>query len=101
MAIGSSNSSSRDWWLAVLTAAGIEDFHWHDLRHTFASPLVMSGVDIFTVCRLMRHKNVQVTMRYAHLADKHLAAAVGKLAQGVTGSDTRKQAEPTRPTYLQ
>jgi integrase len=52
----------RDWWLAVLDEAEIEDFHWHDLRHTFASRLVMSGVDIFTVCRLMRHKNIQVTM---------------------------------------
>ena len=52
-------SQHRDWWLAVLQAAAIEDFHWHDLRHTFASRLVMNGVDIFTVCRLMRHKNVR------------------------------------------
>ncbi len=91
----------HDWWLAVLEAAKIEDFHWHDLRHTFASRLVMNGVDIFTVVRLMRHKSIQVTMRYAHLADKHLAAAVGKLVPSVTASDTVSIPAPTRQRYLQ
>jgi integrase len=92
----------RDWWLAVLSAAAVEDFHWHDLRHTFASRLVMNGVDIFTVCRLMRHKNVQVTMRYAHLADKHLAAAVSKLEpRSVTPGDTVDDTPSAGPTYLQ
>ena len=90
----------RDWWLAVLKAAGLDDFHWHDLRHTFASRLVMNGVDVFTVCRLMRHKNISVTMRYAHLADKHLAAAVGRL-EGVTASDTARAASPEQPRYVQ
>jgi len=78
----------RNWWLDVLFAAGINDFRWHDLRHTFASRLVMSGVDIFTVCRLLRHKGVQTTMRYAHLGDKHLASAVARLVGGVSTSDT-------------
>ncbi|HYL63239.1 MAG TPA: tyrosine-type recombinase/integrase [Candidatus Methylomirabilis sp.] len=82
-------------------AAKIEDFHWHDLRHTFASRLVMSGVDIFTVNRLMRHKSLQVTMRYAHLADTHLATAVGKLIPSVTPSDTASTPAPTRQRYLQ
>jgi integrase len=91
----------RDWWLDVLKDAAIDDFHWHDLRHTFASRLVMGGVDIFTVCRLMRHKNIQVTMRYSHLGDKHLAAAVAKLSESVTPSDTVHRATPTRPPYLQ
>jgi integrase len=91
----------RDWWLDVLEAAAIEDFHWHDLRHTFASRLVMNGVDIFTVCRLMGHKSIQVTMRYAHLADKHLATAIGKLVPSDTSGDTTRRASPTRNTYLQ
>jgi site-specific recombinase XerD len=90
----------RGWWLAVLKAAALGDFHWHDLRHTFASRLVMSGVDIFTVCRLMRHQNVQTTMRYTHLADKHLAAAVGRL-EGVTTGDTTRGASRNHTTYLQ
>lgn len=48
--------------------AGLRDFTWHDLRHTFAARLVMSDVDIRTVAELMGHKSIQMTMRYAHLA---------------------------------
>jgi hypothetical protein len=61
----------------------------------------MNGVDIFTVCRPMRYKTIQVTTRYAHLADKHLAAAVGKLVGSVTRSDTASAPSPARQRYLQ
>ena len=92
----------RAWWHAVLETAALTDFHWHDLRHTFASRLVMRGVDIFTVCRLMRHKDLKTTMRYAHLADKHLASAVDKL---VKASDTLGDTAPIESSpqvkYLQ
>jgi len=58
-----------------------------------------------TVCRLMRHKQIQVTMRYAHLADKHLANAVARLAGGVSASDTLSdtltQASAGKQEYLQ
>lgn len=54
-------------------------FHWHDLRHTFASRLVMAGVDILAVKELMRHKTLDVTLRYAHLAPDHLVEALDKL----------------------
>jgi site-specific recombinase XerD len=66
----------RQWWDAVRKESKVSDFHWHDLRHTFASRLVMSGVDIYTVNKLMRHETLQVTKRYAHLADAHLQQAV-------------------------
>jgi integrase len=59
--------------------AGIQDFHFHDLRHTFASHLVMGGVDLTTVSRLMGHKSLAMTLRYAHLAPDHLANAVNVL----------------------
>ena len=72
-------SQHRRWWAAVLKEAKIEDFHWHDLRHTFASRLAMDGVDIFTVNRLMRHKTMQMTMRYSHLSRAHLHAAAERL----------------------
>jgi integrase len=61
--------------------AGIEDFTFHDLRHTFASRLVRKGVDLLTVKELLGHKSIVMTQRYAHLAEDSLAKAVSKLAQ--------------------
>jgi len=51
----------------------------HDLRHTFASNLVMSGVDLATVQKLLGHTDIQITMIYAHLNAEHLEQAVNKL----------------------
>jgi integrase len=56
--------------------AGIPHVRFHDLRHTFASHLVMGGVDIRTVQELLGHKDIRVTMRYAHLAPDHMKNAV-------------------------
>jgi site-specific recombinase XerD len=63
-----------------LTQAGVENLtKLHTLRHTFASHLVMSGVDLLTVKKLMGHSDIQTTMIYAYLAPDHLAEAVDKL----------------------
>ena len=59
--------------------AGIDDFHIHDLRHTFASWLVMHGVPLFEVSKLLRHSCIQMTERYAHLGPDHLHNAVANL----------------------
>jgi len=59
--------------------SGITDFHFHDLRHTFASQLVMAGVDLTTVKELMGHKTMAMTLRYSHLAPQHMASAVDVL----------------------
>jgi integrase len=55
----------------VVKKAGIEDFHFHDLRHTFASTLVMAGKDILVIQKLLGHKKLDMTMRYAHLAPNY------------------------------
>jgi len=62
-------------------AAGITNFRFHDLRHTFASHLVMAGVDLVTVKDLLGHKTLAMTNRYTHLAQEHKAQAVAKLTE--------------------
>ncbi len=69
----------KHWFNQAVERAGLVNFTWYCLRHTFASRLVMAGVDIRTVAELMGHKTIQMTMRYAHLAPEHNLAAVERL----------------------
>jgi integrase len=76
----------------ALRDAGIEGFVFHDLRHTFASHLVMAGVDLMTVKEFLGHKDLKMTLRYAHLAPDYKRAAISRL---VTYMDTRQQKRVT------
>jgi len=64
---------------AVCRRLEIEDFTFHDLRHTAASWMRMQGADIHTVAQVLGHKDVRMAARYQHLSPEYLGAAVGRL----------------------
>ena len=79
----------------ALKRARLAGFRWHDLRHTFASRLVMAGVDIRTVQELMGHKTLAMTLRYTHLSPAHRLDAVQRLTRPRT--DTTTGTDSTEP----
>jgi integrase len=76
---GDSLGGIKTAFLKLLQDAKIVGFRFHDLRHDFASKLVQAGVDLNTVRELLGHADLKMTLRYAHLAPEHQAAAVAKL----------------------
>ena len=69
---------------SCIKRAKMKSFTFHDLRHTFASQLVMDGIDLPTVKELMGHSNISTTMIYAHLAPDHLHSAIRRLGRRLT-----------------
>ncbi len=82
----------REFWKA-LKIGGIEKFRFHDLRHTFATRLIQAGVDIYTVSKLLGHKDIETTTRYTHLLTANLKSAVRVLDNFSAGKEPEKQVE--------
>lgn len=70
-------------WRRIRKRAGLEDVRLHDLRHTFASWLLMSGASLSVVQRALNHKSIQSTQRYAHLSDSMLFDAVDNVGDKI------------------
>jgi site-specific recombinase XerD len=71
---------NRAWW-RVLEIAGIQDFHFHDLRHTFCSNLILSGAGLKEVKEMIGHSDITMTDRYSHLTMSHRHSKQEQLAE--------------------
>jgi integrase len=77
----------------ALRKSQIEDFHFHDLRHTFASNLVMNGIELNDIRELLGHKRMEMTLRYSHLSPKHKGKVVNVLDRVFGGTQISPQIE--------
>jgi len=68
-------------WALVLKKAKVEDFRFHDLRHSFASYLAMSGETLAGLAAALGHKTLAMVQRYAHLSEEHTSNKVGKMVE--------------------
>ncbi len=88
----------RYWFEKAIRKAGIADFHWHDLRHTFASRLTMAGVGLRATQDALGHKSIAMTVRYSHLAPDFLLNVVEKLVPQPSEVSSVKPTDTTTDT---
>lgn len=88
----------RYWFEKAIKKAGIGNFHWHDLRHTFASRLTMAGVGLRATQDALGHKSVAMTVRYSHLAPDFLLNVVEKLVPQPPAATSTEPTDTTTDT---
>ena len=76
----------RNPWKKALKVAEVEDFRWHDLRHSCASYLAMDGVPMRTIAEILGHKTLSMVQRYTHLSTEHLTEAISDMDKKMFGS---------------
>jgi len=79
-------ASIRKSWEAVIRKSGLEDFRFHDLRHTAASYLAMNGATLAEIAEVLGHKTLQMVKRYAHLSDAHTTGVVERMNMEIFGN---------------
>lgn len=75
-------------WEEALAAAGVEDFRFHDLRHSTASYLAMNGASLVEIAEVLGHKTLQMVRRYAHLSEGHVTDLVARVNQKILAGHT-------------
>lgn len=84
---GSRPVDVRSAWEAAVARAGIEDFHFHDLRHSTASYLAMNGASLPEIAEILGHKTYAMVKRYAHLAPEHSVKVLSAMTKKVFQTD--------------
>ena len=72
-------------WEAVVRKAELQDFKFHDLRHSAASYLAMNGASLAEIAEVLGHKTLQMVKRYAHLSEGHTARVVASMNDKIFG----------------
>ena len=75
----------REAWEYAVKRADVTDFHFHDLRHTFASYLAMNGASLLEIAEVLGHKTLAMVKRYAHLSEAHTGGVVERMNRAVFG----------------
>ena len=76
---GETLNVTAHWFVPAVRQAGIKDFRWHDLRHTYASRLRQTGTPLGNIAELLGHKGLTMSRRYAHLSISNLHEAVARI----------------------
>jgi integrase len=79
-AAGATLLCNAHWFVPAVRAAGIKNFRWHDVRHTYASRLRQTGTPLGNIAELLGHKGLAMSRRYAHLSISNLHEAVSRIS---------------------
>lgn len=82
---GTKHAECRMAWSNAVKKAGVQNFRFHDLRHTAASYLAMNGASLIEIAAVLGHKTLNMVKRYSHLSEQHTAAVVARMNKAVFG----------------